>query len=167
MNGAAEAARIADELDRAFRGDPWHGSPLSRILAGITAGDAAARPLRTAHSIWEIVLHVTAWTHEVERRLRGHPPGQPPAGDWPPVVTCTDEAWASARRDVDSALDELLHTLATFPDDALWNPVGQTRDQAAGTGMTFYVMLHGLVQHTVYHSAQIAALRRVLAGGVP
>jgi hypothetical protein len=35
-----ETSRIADQLERAFDGDPWHGQPLTKILAGISAADA-------------------------------------------------------------------------------------------------------------------------------
>jgi hypothetical protein len=40
--------------------------------------------------------------------------------------------------------------------------VSDHRDRAAGTGMSKYVTLHGLVHHTVYHAGQIAILRRAL-----
>ena len=33
---------------------------------------------------------------------------------------------------------------------------------AAGTGLSKYLTLHGLVHHTVYHAGQIAQLRRAL-----
>ena len=65
----SEIDRIIDQLEREHAGDPWHGSPLSAILDGITAGDAALKPLAGAHSIWELVLHMTAWKREVRRRL--------------------------------------------------------------------------------------------------
>lgn len=33
---------------------------------------------------------------------------------------------------------------------------------AAGTGLSRYLTVHGLVHHTVYHAGQIALLRRAL-----
>ena len=46
-----ECNRIADQLRRAFSGDPWHGPPLREILAGITrgAGACAAIAVRTQY----------------------------------------------------------------------------------------------------------------------
>ena len=50
-----ETARIADQLRRAFYGGAWHGEALFEILRGVTAKQAAARPIKSAHSIWELV----------------------------------------------------------------------------------------------------------------
>ena len=54
-----ESERIAEQLRRAWEGEAWHGPPLKEILAGVTAQQAAARPVGGAHAIWEIVLHIT------------------------------------------------------------------------------------------------------------
>ncbi len=71
-----EIARIIDELQREHDGDPWHGSPLQAILEGIDATRANARPIPGAHSVWELVLHMTAWKNETAqaagRRRRLH-----------------------------------------------------------------------------------------------
>ena len=66
-----EADRLIDQFKRAHDGDPWHGSPVKAILKGVTAEQAATPPPNGAHSIWELVLHMTAWTNEVRRRLAG------------------------------------------------------------------------------------------------
>jgi len=158
-----EIHRIADELARAFDGDPWHGPPLINVIAGLSARDAAARPISTASSIWGIVLHITAWIDEVHRRVRGNPPGEPPMGDWPAIPDPSEEAWERAKMDLARVHQGLLRELAVTPDVRLWETVGgPTRDRARGTGIDFYVMLHGLAQHNVYHTAQIATIRRMI-----
>ena len=75
-----EVQRIGDELQRSIEGDPWHGDSASAILRGVDARTAGARPPGGAHSIREIVRHMTAWTNEVAHRLEGHPPGEPQEG---------------------------------------------------------------------------------------
>ena len=163
-----ELERIVDELRRAHDGDPWHGLPLTKVLAGLSARAAATRPISTANSIWEILLHVCAWTGEVRRRLQGRPPGEPPEGDWPVVQEVSDEAWEQAKVDLARAHEALIQELGSTRGERLWEIVGPpARDRALGTGTTFYVMLHGLVQHGVYHTAQIATIRRVLEEGAP
>ena len=57
----SEIARLADQVRRAFEGDAWHGDSIKELLAGVTAATAAARPIKNAHSIWELVLHIAAW----------------------------------------------------------------------------------------------------------
>lgn len=159
-----EISRIADQLQRAFDGDPWYGTPVTKILEGISAPEAATHPLADARSIWEIVLHVSAWVIETAQRLRGRTPGEPPEGDWPAVKETTAEAWEQTRQALARAHEDLQRELASTPEERLWEIVGSpVRDRAEGTGISYYVLLHGVIQHTVYHAAQIAALRRVLA----
>ena len=67
----SESARIADQLRRAFAGEAWHGDSLFEILEGVTAAQASARPIKNAHTIWELVLHIAAWDNAVLRRLGG------------------------------------------------------------------------------------------------
>lgn len=101
---ATEAALVADLLERVTSGDAWHGDNVAQLLDGLSAADAARHPVAGAHSIWELVLHMTGWAEEVRARLLG----------------------------------------------------------AAGTGLSRYLTVHGLVHHTVYHAGQIALLRRAL-----
>ena len=67
----SEATRIADQLSRAFAGEAWHGDSLFEILEGVTAAQASARPIKNAHTIWELVLHIAAWDDAVLRRFGG------------------------------------------------------------------------------------------------
>lgn len=158
-----EISRIADQLRRSYDGDPWHGSPLMGILTRISTTEAAAHPLRGAHSILETVLHIAAWMGEARERLRGSIPGEPAEGDWPVAGDTSEGGWALAKSKLAQAHEDLVRAVEAFPEDRLWQTVGAPqRDRAAGTGTTYYVLLHGVVQHNVYHSAQIATFHRVL-----
>jgi hypothetical protein len=131
------------------------------ILDDVTAPEAAARPIRDAHSIWEIVLHLTGWAGEVARRCRDGEPGEPAEGDWPSVPPATSgAAWDASRAALLAAHDRLARALDAFPEDSLDRPVGNSRDPAAGTGTSHYVMLHGVAQHAAYHAGQIALLKK-------
>ena len=161
---AAEAARIVDELSRAIDGDPWHGTSVAAILRDVTAGIAATRPHDRVHSIWEIVRHMTAWTNEVARRLDGNPAGEPQEGDWPVPNGTTKDDWA---RDVAALFDahrRLLHTVSGWSESRLVAPPSDARDRSAGSGVSHYVLLHGLAQHHAYHAGQIALLKKMAAG---
>jgi uncharacterized damage-inducible protein DinB len=154
---------IADELSRALDGDPWHGDAVMTILADVAASTAAVRPPGGAHSIWEIVRHMTAWTDEVGRRLEGHAPGEPQAGDWPPPSGATDDDWA---HDVDALRDahrRLIERAGRLTDAQLHAAPVEARNRPAGSGVTAYVLLHGLAQHHAYHGGQIAILKKVAA----
>lgn len=161
-----EVQRIADEIQRAIDGDPWHGPSTMRVLESIGSDVAAARPLPDARTIWEIVLHLTAWAREVHRRLEGPPLPAPMEGDWPPVGATDPAAWNTALADLRAAHEQLVAEVARFPESRLRELVGgPARDPAAGTGLRFDVMLHGVVQHAAYHTAQISTLRRIILAG--
>ena len=70
----SETARIAEQLERTWAGDAWHGPSLDELTDGLTAKQAAAHHVSEAHSIWELVLHMRGWLREVERRLGRHRP---------------------------------------------------------------------------------------------
>jgi uncharacterized damage-inducible protein DinB len=160
-----EVARIADQLARAFDGDPWYGSNTVDVLAGLTAAQAAHRPLPQAHTIWEIALHLTAWNAEVLRRLRTGVARDPEAGDWPAQPEPTDESWRWTVDRLEQSFRELLDAVSDFPGERLQEVVGEERDRPLGAGVSYYVLLHGIVQHVVAHTAQMSLLKKAVASG--
>ncbi len=153
---AAEIMRIADQLRRALEGGAWHGPALLEILAGVDAQLAAAHPVAGAHSIWEILNHISAWTGAVGRRLGGAAVELSPAEDWPTVSDSSEAAWQSAVGSFRDAQQEFLAKLKSFSNDQLGMP-------AAGQNYSNSFMLYGLVQHHLYHAGQMALLKK--AGG--
>jgi uncharacterized damage-inducible protein DinB len=159
-----EIDRIVDQLGREYSGDAWHGSPLTRILDGIDHDQAAARPIAGAHTIWELVLHVTAWKNEVRRRIGGAPSGEPPEGDWPAVpASPTEQAWREAVTALDAAHRALVDAVGRLPETQLFEPTNDPRNRATGAGVSHYVLLHGAVQHDVYHAGQIGLLKKAFS----
>jgi uncharacterized damage-inducible protein DinB len=155
-----EIARIVDQLEREHAGDPWHGSPLSAILDGVTWQQAASKPLADAHSIWELVLHMTGWKNETRRRLSGAPAGEPENGDWPAVGQTSAERWTEAIEHLELAHRLLVSAVKDFPEADLYVPTNDARNRELGVGVTYYELLHGIVQHDAYHAGQIAILKK-------
>jgi len=159
------ASHIIDELHRAFDGEPWHGPSVTALLRGVTPAVASARPLTDVHTIAEITAHLTAWTHEVARRLEGFPPGEPRDGDWPPGHADTPAGWAAMQLALATAVAQLEAVVAGFPD-ARWDvPIVDPRVPVDVVPVSFAQMAHGLTQHFAYHGGQIALLRKVLGIG--
>ena len=156
----SEIARIVDELEREHAGDPWHGSPLRQILEGIDHQHASRRPLPGVHTIWELVLHITAWKNEVRRRIGGAPAGEPVEGDWPAPAAASADAWRAALDGLEVSHRALVTDVSALSEDQLFKPTNDPRDRATGAGVSHYVLLHGIVQHDVYHSGQIALLKK-------
>jgi uncharacterized damage-inducible protein DinB len=155
----SEIDRIIDELRREHAGEPWHGPSLRQILDGVTAAQAASRPLPGGHTIWELVLHITAWKNEVRRRLAGAAAADPPEGDWPQVGETSVERWRQALGALERAQTELVADIRRLPQERLSEPINDPR-APGGKGVSYYVLLHGIVQHDAYHAGQIAILKR-------
>ena len=157
-----EIARIADQLERAFDGDPWWGPSTRAALAGIDAEAATRRVVAEAHTVWEIVLHMTAWQREVARRLREGTAREPADGDWPQLPEPTQANWTIALEALERANREAVLAVRDMDLGRLDELIGEERDRPVGSGVSRYVTLHGLVQHNVAHTAQISLLAKAL-----
>jgi len=153
----SESARIADQLRRAFGGGAWHGDSLFEILKGVTPAKAAARPIENAHTIWELVLHIAAWDGAVRQRMTGVAVKLSGKKNFPPVVDTSEAAWTETLEHARRVHDELVDAVERFPDKSLNKQVPGKQ----GAHYTFYYMLHGVVQHELYHAGQIALLKKM------
>ena len=139
----------------------WHGPALADLVGDVTAEQAAARPVAGAHSIWELVLHVTSWTEIVRERLVGSAKSEPtPEEDWPPVRDQSAEAWRGAVERLKDAHRELAADVAQLDDSML---IGRV----PGKEHSVLAMIHGVVEHDAYHGGQIAILKRALEARAP
>src|SRR2546423_2040073 len=149
-----EALRL--DLHNVYEGDPWHGSSITEVLKGIDAGIAARRSIPHAHTIWEIVLHMTAWTREVASRVRGAAAKSPPE-DWPATRFGGGEpAWKAAKDDLAAAQKEIEIAAGALSSDDLVRWI----ENHEGTSCTVGTVIRGLLQHHTYHEGQIAMLKR-------
>jgi uncharacterized damage-inducible protein DinB len=157
----SELNRIADQLRRAWQGEAWHGPSLQEALRDVSANQASQKHVANAHSIWQLVLHLTTWTNVARRRFEGELVNVVEAEDWPAVAETSDAAWQTALTTLEKANQDLLAALETAAKssnaDARLDLIVQGKDH------NVYVLLHGTVQHHLYHTGQIVILKRALA----
>jgi uncharacterized damage-inducible protein DinB len=154
----SRATRLARHIERAVTGPMWHGPALVNVLEGVDARHARTRPVAGAHSIWEIVLHITAWSDIARQRIKGEAIGDPtPEQDWPPLSDA-DADWPRAVERLAESHRQLAAETRLLGDEQLDALV-------PGLEYTVHVLLHGIVEHGTYHGGQIALLKR--AGGQP
>ena len=149
-------ARLADQIRRAFEGHAWHGDSVLKLLSDVNARKAVAHPIKNAHSIWELVLHITAWDDAVRRRTGGTAVRVTAKQNFPPVEDRGESAWRKAVENLKHTHNQLVKAVAAFPDSRLEERVpGKTSSY-----YDFYYMFSGIVQHELYHAGQIALLKK-------
>ena len=146
-----ETARIASQLRRSYEGIAWHGPSLKEILNGVDADLASRRPFAGGHTIWELVLHVAAWatvarralTENVYVSLEGEADWPVPKGTWP-------EALAHLETEQEALVEETKKLT-----DVRLNEIVSAEKQ-----YSVYFLLHGVIQHNLYHAGQMALLKK-------
>lgn len=147
--------RLADQLERAFRGGAWHGPALMEILSDLPLESARWRPNATSHSIAEIVGHLTYWLEDTSRQMLGEsrPQGEP-GQDWGHPKLDSEAAWQEAVAALEGAHVRLRAEVLQLSESRL--------DEARpGSDTTFRGLLLGTLQHNAYHAGQMALLRKL------
>ena len=144
-----EKIKIKDSLQKSFHGPAWHGPSVMEVLTDPTPNNVSQK-ISDSHSIIELVLHMAAWRDFVVKRLQGNDKFEvsdeanfPKGTDWKLALTTLQQS----QKDLMSAIDQ-------FPDEKLQEIV-PTRNY------DFYTMLHGIIQHDIYHTGQIVLLKKV------
>ena len=138
-------------------GPMWHGPAMCEALAGLGPLEAASHPIPGAHSIWALVLHIGAWATISEARLDGRALGDPAEHENfpPPSSRRGDREWRAAQQRTIAAYETLAAAVKVLPPESL-------REMVQGHEYTRATMLHGVIEHGVYHVGQIVLLRRAL-----
>lgn len=147
---------LADQLNRAENGDAWHGPSLREVLDGVTAAEAAAHPIAGAHSIWELVLHMRATCELVLRRVGGESAQLTPDEDWPTAPAATEANWQRDMAAMFASNERLQKAVRAFDVDRLDQPLVKKPTYTA------FIQFAGMAQHDLYHTGQIALLKKAL-----
>ncbi len=148
-----EIDRIARLLEKTFDKQPWYGSSIMQILSTIDSETATTKHGDT-HSIIELVFHMASWRKFVIQKLKGDE-----------AFDITEETnfpkptkWSDAIEQLYQSQRELIEATKQFPADRLNELVPSNTMK-----YTYYTLLHGIVQHDVYHIGQIVLLRKLAA----
>jgi uncharacterized damage-inducible protein DinB len=151
-----EVERIARLLEQTFEGQAYYGPSVEKALEDVGVGIAERRPDGGVHSIWELVSHLTAELRHARALLEGHAvPWVEGRTTWPDLTPSSASAWDEAVRDLRDANRALVQAIEQLDDTMLDQQLTQVR-------RTYYVMLHGTIQHNAYHAGQISMLKRQL-----
>lgn len=154
-----EIRQLLAIIDQAYDRKSWHGTNLRGSIRGLSAAEAAWRPARNRHNIWEIVVHAAYWKYAVSRRFSKAPRGSFPlkGSNWfkrPEGPKAAESAW---RKDV-----ELLQST----HEALRAEVARLKGGVLGrtprrSQVSNFDLLAGIAAHDLYHAGQIQLLKRL------
>ena len=152
----SENSRIQQLLQNSWDGNMWHGTNLKEILAGIDAEKAFRKPAAGSHNIYELVMHMHCWRNFVCEHLNGNVDFNVELNsvlDWPVNYVATEAGWINALALLEKSQSELMERFAKFEEDQLDRSMH-------GRKFSWYDFLHGMIHHDIYHSAQIAILKK-------
>ncbi|HXZ18838.1 MAG TPA: DinB family protein [Candidatus Acidoferrales bacterium] len=143
---------IAEAYRRATVKGAWYGPSLAELLANTSPEQATTPPVHGAHSIAALLQHLLLWNERIRNTSETCPlPRWEPEKEWaePPIPwNELVERWNRSR-------DQLEERLRNFPPSDL-------SKQVPGRNYPYETMLHGIVQHVIYHSGQIAMILSML-----
>ncbi|HRQ42116.1 MAG TPA: hypothetical protein PLD25_29710 [Chloroflexota bacterium] len=148
----SEIVRVARLLEQTFEGKPYYCPSLLSTLEHIPADIAIRKPRWSAHSIWDVVVHLTAELNYAHTVIDGTAEAWI-AGEttWPAITDTSPAAWQKASAELKKANRALGHAVKQLDDSILEQKPVPVRGP-------FYLMLHGTIQHNVFHAGQISLL---------
>ena len=152
-----EILLIAEQLKDAYEGKPWFGRSMKEILDEIHPSIALQKP-NGQHSILELLWHVITWKEFTLSRLRDDralPLTYFEQNDWRDLDHSDPKCWQQGLDQLAKLHNELIGLIQQQQDDLLSQPV---RDR----NYDFRKLLHGIVQHDIYHLGQIAYVKKIV-----
>ena len=147
-----QTQRIADSYHAATIKAAWYGPSLAELLAQVSPELAVMPPIPGSHSISALLQHLLLWNERIRNVSNTNPlPPWQPEKEWAEPLIPWNELvarWNQSR-------DLLEERIRNFPVEDL-------SEQVSGRSYSCETMFHGIVQHAIYHSGQIAMVLSML-----
>lgn len=144
--------QIADSYRAATLKGAWYGPPLAELLAQIDPELAVTPPIPGANSISALLQHLLLWNERIRNTSDTTPmPPWQAEQEWaePPIP------WNELVARWNRSRDLLEAYIRNFPERDL-------PKQVPGRTYPYEFLFPGIVQHTIYHSGQIAIVLSML-----
>lgn len=139
-------------INEVFNGEPWFGNSLVGSLQNIPLKNWNIKPKNTSNSIASIVCHVIEWKYFVIEKLKENASFDIELNtkeDWREnVVVSSEEERDKIVLELKVSQEELIKLVKEKKE--IW-----LSKKTAGKEYTNDFMLHGVLQHDVYHLGQI------------
>jgi len=145
-------------IDEGYSRKAWHGPSLKGTLRGLSAEQAAWRPGRQRHNIWEIAVHAAYWKYAVRRRILAEKRGSFPlkGSNWFVRSGLVETDWRADLRLLDDCHGRLIEAIAGIAPETLYQ-------RQSGSRRTLAELICGVANHDVYHAGQVQLMKRIMA----
>lgn len=153
-----EVKYISKQLEIIYSGQPWFGRPVKEVLSEIDSTMASKKP-NGQHSILELLYHMINWREFAISRLQ---PGNDKTStyfeehDWIQLDHSDKTLFEKGLQLLENSQQLLVRLLGTIDDEVLGTQVSDTE-------YNYRFMLHGILQHDIYHLGQIAYIKKQLS----
>ena len=159
MKSSSDIALLLQAIEEGYSKKAWHGPNLRGSIRGLSAKEAAWRPAKNRHNIWEIVVHCAYWKYVVRRRITGEKRGSFPlkGSNWftRPEAQPNESAW---RADV-KLLDDMHRLMVEAVAEVT---LSDLKKFPKGSKLNNRSTISGIAMHDVYHAGQMQLIRRMM-----
>jgi uncharacterized damage-inducible protein DinB len=148
---------IISTLHSVLDGEPWYGRSVMNLLQEIDAAVVYKKPNENSHSLIELLYHMNTWAEFTLKRLEKveeKDVARFEKLDWREIDP-NEHTWEKGLAQFKVTHDLIIELLGTKDDEFLSVEVDY-RDY------NFRFLLHGIIQHDIYHIGQIAYLKKFL-----
>ena len=143
-------------LSNTYGGSSWHGASMMEILHNIDSAQAFHSSSHI-HKICQLVQHITTWRIFAIKKLEGDRNFEVSQEEnWKEPTIQNESSWKEILSELDDSQKKLIEKLNAFTDQNL-------DEDVPGKAYTFYTLIHGVIQHDLYHLGEIALLSRELS----
>ena len=153
-----EVQYIIKQLKIAYDGQPWFGRSIKQQLSEVDAAKSLQKP-EGQHSMLELLYHMITWREFTISRLQ---PGNDKSisyfeqHDWRQLDHSDASLWEKGLQLLENSQQLLTTLLTNVNDDVLGK-------QVADREYNYRFLLHGVLQHDIYHLGQIAYVKKLLS----
>ena len=152
-----EISYLIEMYTRAYKGDPWFGRSIKKILAEINA-EMASEKLNDQHSILELLYHMIIWREFTISRLKPEKNKTSryfSVNNWQKLDHNDLTLWEKGLHQLEITQERLIDLLKNINEEKL-------TEQVAERKYDFRYLLNGILQHDIYHLGQIAYIKKMI-----
>lgn len=149
---------IVTILRSVLEGEPWYGKSVMKVLQDVDVSKVYQKPNENSHSLIELLYHMNTWAEFTLKRLEKDEEKDIEvfeALDWREIVP-KEHSWAKGVAQFKVTHDLIIELLGTKDDKFL-------SEEVAYREYNFRFLLHGIIQHDIYHIGQIAYLMKSIS----